>query len=277
MNSFNEHIENEHLTAYQMSVAADALMDNQYDGLEQEISDHIDVCSKCKAEILMLVEVLGQMDNGAVGAIEEPKPIEKVEPAQAHWPKWLAAASIALLAVISVINWQNSNTYKSELVALQNDLDKANESNVSNMVDSFSLKTRSQTPSLESITEAYSDSLNKLSSEFDSASSLLAVAYKENQLFEEQIGMTLRSASMVVETPQYFEQPYGKAVVLSWKIENSEPMGVAVYNNKGTLIQKGSEAKDQFLLDSELLLPGIYYWKLIGGEGVVFIGKISLH
>jgi hypothetical protein len=278
MSNINEHIpRDQHLTEYQLSVAADALIANQYDLLEEEISLHIEICPKCKSEVFSLVDVINQMD------IDDTKDTGKSEEerrsllARFQWEKWLAAASIILLMISSVVFWQNSNQYKSELIVLQDSLDKMEQDSIIGIYDSLQLEIKKRELMIEKTITNYSDSLNELSNQLESASHLLAESYNENKSFEDQIRMNLRSSSIQVKTAKHIEKDYGGKIKLFWDSDDSLPMSIAIYNNKGLLVLKENDLKSNYLLNSNLLTPGAYYWKLIGKEGVVFIGKISLN
>lgn len=257
----------QHLNDYQMSLAAEAMIENDYDNLPEDISGHLSACKKCKSDLLVLVEVLDQMPVEKEAAVI---PMSK-KTSSKRWI-WAVAATIALLIVSSLFFWQRSNTYQEKHQALIEKVKKP----VTISADSALIRLTQSENDLKEKLDQYADSMSILSDQLKKNENLLATAYSPNASFEKQIKMNLRSNSIEVLSSNNIATKYGDIVTLKWDSEGSQNIGIAIYNNKGLFIIQKSNLESSFNFNSKKVTPGIYYWKLIGSEGVVYIGSIKL-
>ena len=257
-----------HLTDYQLSIAADALINGEYDSLDKKISNHIEICLKCEIETIELVEVLKQMDESEKEEFNSNN--EKRSFSQLRFLKWVAAASVIFFISVSFFYFKQLKKLESEILVLESNISIKDKSQF--FLDKDSLEKREQ--AFNTIISKYDDSLNDLSESLKSKSNLLAESYKEYVLFENQLELNLRSTN--IKSSKYIEISYGDSKKLQWKSKSNSTFSIAIYNNKGTLVLREIGLKNSYVFNTNSVLPGVFYWKLLNNEEVVFLGKMSI-
>ena len=113
-----------------------------------------------------------------------------------------------------------------------------------------------------------------------SGTSLLADKYKPLAAFELLVGSVTRSTQIRLITPAAKIQiQAGIPVRFSWNSQtNQHPVSIVIINNLGTLIfEAPSLHANEYLLQTNMLLQGLYYWKIMDEDELVMMGKLTLY
>ncbi|MDP1622321.1 MAG: hypothetical protein Q8M08_08270 [Bacteroidales bacterium] len=108
---------------------------------------------------------------------------------------------------------------------------------------------------------------------------LLAEAFQPLTEFDLLIGSVTRSDYFKLITPDpVLSIPAGTRVLFSWTYdERSEPVSIILMNNKGIpVFEMPLTKKDTFVLNTGDFLPGLYYWKILAGDDLVLMGKLTI-
>ncbi len=112
-----------------------------------------------------------------------------------------------------------------------------------------------------------------------SRTSQMALNYKPLADFELLIGSVTRSAQLrLVAPPNNLVIPSGKEILFEWRYNKRPvPVSILIYDNKGGFIF-GTPAllASAYSMATKDWPGGVYYWKMILDEDMIFIGKITL-
>ncbi len=107
----------------------------------------------------------------------------------------------------------------------------------------------------------------------------LALHYKPLADYELLIGSVTRSAHLkLIAPPNNLVIPSGKDIQFEWMYQKRPvPVSIMVYNNTGRFVF-GTPAllTSSYSMTTKDWPGGVYYWKMIMDEDMIFIGKITL-
>jgi len=108
---------------------------------------------------------------------------------------------------------------------------------------------------------------------------LLAENYRPLAEFELLAGSVTRSNQLkLVEPAMNLSVPVGVPVRFKWIAPGNHSLfSIVLMNNHGIVVSESPPVKgDQFLLKTQGLPGGLYYWKIVQDEEWVVIGKLAL-
>lgn len=107
----------------------------------------------------------------------------------------------------------------------------------------------------------------------------LALNYKPLADFELLIGSVTRSAHLkLIAPPNNLVIPSGESILFEWRYQKRPvPVSIMVYDNTGRFVF-GTPAllTSSYSMATKDWPGGVYYWKMIIDEDMIFIGKITL-
>lgn len=107
----------------------------------------------------------------------------------------------------------------------------------------------------------------------------LSLNYKPMAVFELLVGSVTRSAHLRVIAPTaILKIPACASVIFKWVYQNRVlPVNIVVFNNRGTLVfETPALLTDSYVMNMKDWPGGIYYWKIIIDEEMIFMGKFTL-
>ena len=113
-----------------------------------------------------------------------------------------------------------------------------------------------------------------------SGTALLAEKYKPLAEFELLVGSVTRSTQIRLITPAAKIQiQTGIPVRFSWISQNNQhPVSIVIMNNLGNLIfEVPSLLASEYVLQTNMLSQGLYYWKIMDEDELVIMGKLTLY
>ena len=107
----------------------------------------------------------------------------------------------------------------------------------------------------------------------------LALNYKPLADFELLVGSVTRCAHLkLIAPPNNFIIPSGKSILFQWSYQKGQvPVSIRVYDNTGSFVF-GTPAlvTSSYSMATKDWPGGVYYWKMIMDEDMIFMGKITL-
>ncbi|MEI7500358.1 MAG: hypothetical protein WCK84_07895 [Bacteroidota bacterium] len=108
---------------------------------------------------------------------------------------------------------------------------------------------------------------------------LLALNYIPLADFELLVGSVTRSAYMSLIAPSAFLKiSAGDNVIFEWIYKSGlHPISILFFNNRGNLVFEATDLRtDSYIISTKEWLGGIYYWKIIIDDEMIFMGKLTL-
>lgn len=278
MNSFTTSMnsENSHLDLEEQAAIADLIRDGKEAEIKDRWSDHLAECEECRTAVMEVLDIseAREKDVPVVPLFQAPKPKQHApEPLRKGWSDFALVASVIILAGISVWFWSLSNSYKSQWEESDRLL---KEQQLSKQSDIEPVMTND--PDQAELIAIQKDSIERFRKELIDSKTLLAAAYEDNPTMEEQMKIRLRSFGIEVLGPSSGNSiKYGDEIAFSWSTSGNATIALVIYNNKNIIVHQKSELEKSYELDSENLLPGVYYWKLLQDGDVTYLGKFYLN
>ncbi len=253
---------NSHLTEEQIAKCADAIHNNTYDSIPEDIRQHIAECNICATEIMIISEISPEVEE----ELNNKKQKRLIINPWFIGATTLAAAALASLVVFEITNLSPDNETKQQLtVYSENDNIKAEKDKTEDIDTVLFSKKKSETEDSINISQIDDGRIKK---------SELAYIPNKNleQLFQNSKG-AYRSVSVEVKTPDTVYIEKNTQDTLSWVNPKNEKLIVEIFNNneEEILIE---ETNNEYILTPDLK-EGLYYWKLINKEfDLIFVGKI---
>ena len=113
-----------------------------------------------------------------------------------------------------------------------------------------------------------------------SGKSLIAENYKPMAEFELLVGSVTRSTQIRLITPAAkIKIQAGIPVRFRWISQNDQhPVTIVLMNNLGNLIfETPSLHAHEYILKTNMLSKGLYYWKIINDDELVIMGKLTIN
>ncbi len=107
----------------------------------------------------------------------------------------------------------------------------------------------------------------------------LALNYKPLDDFELLVGCVTRSAHLSLIAPSsILTRPSGSSVEFKWVCQGMKtPVNITFFNNRGKLVFEANEKEgESYTLVTQDWPGGVYYWKIIMEEEMIFMGKLIL-
>lgn len=278
MNSFTTSMnsENSHLDLEEQAAIADLIRDGKEAEIKDRWSDHLAECDECRTAVMEVLDIseAREKDVPVVPLFQATKPKQHAsEPVRKGWSDFALVASVIILAGISVWFWSLSNSYKSQWEESDRLLKEQQLSKQSDIEPVFT-----NDPGQAELIAIQKDSIERFRKELTDSKALLAAAYEDNPTMEEQMKIRLRSSGLEVLGPSSRNSiKYGDEIAFSWNTSGNATIALVIYNNKNIIVHQKSELEKTYKLDSESLLPGVYYWKLLLDGDVTYLGKFYLN
>jgi|WetSurMetagenome_2_1015567.scaffolds.fasta_scaffold179753_1 hypothetical protein len=261
----NKFFINEHLTDEAIALFADALALDTIDTLPDLLKNHVDECTQCKKEIIAVYEIIKQ-DNTIKNIKAHPFFVnidhskgQNLKIRKLYLIK-IAAIFVLLLGLGIVVylfvrseNFLKDETHLSIITKKQNEQVITTESSI-------------KYNTLEKSDKNVSDDKNKL-----------VLNLKKSDLFETLIESHYRSDYLEVLVPTIAQKfLLNGSIKFKFKGEVSSPLIIMIYDNE----EKKVFEKDSLTLNSYTfktqLSSGLYYWKLITNDDLIFVGKFII-
>lgn len=240
----------EHLNDEAVAIYAEAFINEHRDKIPSSVLDHVEDCFTCKKEILSVYQI-----------IREDARLNKINPTIKISYAVKIAAGIALLFGLGFLTYYLIERRQDDKIAKVN----TNKPYYSNP----EVRNNNENTSAQYTQNSTSKSSGKIDNS-------LAENTKESQLFEGLINSNYRSTEVIVSVPQIGQQfKTGEAVSFTIKSSDASKLfWIELYNNKEKrILQTNTFAAPNFLLKDKLS-PGLYYWKLLADDNLLYVGKI---
>lgn len=237
------------LTELLVAECADAIRENRYNDLPEEVRQHLLECDKCASEVMMVCEI-----TALPGESHE----YKTKPLFPRWFRWSAAAAVVALFVVAKFVMQppqpDSSPVSGSAGVPGTSLTVAPDSSSLPVADNklpqdstLSLPPKGDIASLEP-----NPALEKLA-----ARSLSAIRG------DEQI-QVISPNRMVVASD---------TVSIRWKNPGRAELTLEWLNNRGKVVGRLTTRGQLARLPE--LQPGLYYWKLLSSDAdLIYCGKL---
>ena len=108
---------------------------------------------------------------------------------------------------------------------------------------------------------------------------MLATNYNPYPPFESLVGEITRSGFFKLLYPKTGESfKIGNEIAFSWDSDLSHNLTLEITNNKGLTVYRSAELTSKTLkVGSSKLIPGLYYFKFLENDEMVYFGKFSIH
>jgi len=256
-----------HLSYEGIALYADALILNKVEQLPPKIRDHAEDCQQCKKEIFAIYELT--KNDPTIRNIERHPFFSNPEIKYENTSKlkiyhYLKIAAVFLLIIgfglllnYLIISKHASNSSKSQIIgSIKND----NKTNIQSGKKS----------GLEGEKALKADTSLKLSLKGNE----IALNMQKSEIFENLIASHYRSIDVEVLSPTLNQQfSVQQSIVFKFKGDLSVPLVVMVYNNAGgKILEKDNILANHYTFHPGFS-PGLYYWKLIRDDDLLYVGK----
>lgn len=92
---------------------------------------------------------------------------------------------------------------------------------------------------------------------------------------EQLVGATFRSDQIRIVSPRAGRTAEGQPVLFRWIGRTPGPVTVQLLSNTGKLLFEKETSGDRIEYTSPLI-PGLYYWKLVGREDLLAVGRFTV-
>jgi hypothetical protein len=106
----------------------------------------------------------------------------------------------------------------------------------------------------------------------------LSKRFRKNIAFEKMIGSTRHSGYFLMNTPR-MGYIYGKKMDIhfEWNITENEEIELKIIDNAGeSVYESGLINTNRYLLPSGTLLSGLYYFRVLQNDEIIFFGKFVI-
>ena len=106
----------------------------------------------------------------------------------------------------------------------------------------------------------------------------LASNFRKNPSFENMIGATRHAGYFRMDVPEIGYRFSEKAVIqFEWNLEKQAEIELKIMDNTGTSVhESGSLNKNRYSLPSGTLKRGLYYFKVMQNDEIIFFGKFMV-
>ncbi len=254
--------ENGHLNDYFTAFAVDYLKNSGKTILPEEVSLHIESCSKCKDKVLDIFSTLIYRDTDRLNSKEILElPLEKEKRDRKNRRYYIrSAAAFFFLTIFSavyifIIN-DSSIFFKTS--------GKEGKKPLNNLISSGPEIKKGHTRP-----EKKKDKKIRRQSRVDPL-----LNFRNNPNLELMVNSTFRGRMIHIISPE-FKQPEKRKIVFKWENHIDKKLKLKILNNRNETIHilevKGSSATFNGMLD-----PGLYYWKLEDTEDLYHVGKFLI-
>ena len=253
-----------HLNEEGIALYADGLLLEKIDMLPISIRNHVEDCQQCKKEVFDTYELI--RNNQRFKNIET-HPFFGLKKENQHSGSGSRMYSFLKIVAVFLI-----------IISVS-------------VVINYLLKTKSQSNSLNSqVTSNSKDTLHEIGNpakknvnvqRVDSSNAQnerLAVNFKKSELFEGLISSNFRSADIEVLSP-FLGQKFIKQshIIFEFKGDVSIPVTIKVYNNKGKEMLVRNGISTNRYRYAPKLYSGLFYWKLLREDDLLYVGKFYIN
>jgi hypothetical protein len=235
-----------HLNEEGVALYVDALKLERTAELPRETRMHVSQCQRCRKEITGLFALLTDADySGAV-----PHPFFEGGSRGERWriPEFLrVAAAVAAVVGAALVVYYLSTQSEDDGPATAQHAERA----------------------VEEGNEVTSDTTYFRAPE--AGGELLAENFAELADLEDLVNADRRAASIHSVSPRIGEV-VGDPVVFRWSPETQGPVYLEILDNREEVIHSGQVLSLPYVVQKPTT-PGLYYWKLVGNEELVLVGK----
>ena len=176
---------------------------------------------------------------------------------------FLIAASIILLIGIEAFLFMNKTNHQTSPIVthISNPKPELTKSSFNNEIAQQTTLSEAQNKASRIIGKNNDTSLTK--------------RFRKNNSFEKMIGSTRHSGYFIMNAPR-LGYIYGKKtdIHFEWNIAENEEIDLKIIDNTGeTVHESGLISTNRYLLPSGTLLSGLYYFKVLQNDEIIFFGK----
>jgi hypothetical protein len=254
---------NDHLSDENIALVAEALVSGNEGLLTENIRNHVENCHKCKKDILSVYDLIRHDDISNKNTVSSFK--NKVFHKKAVRSINIKIIKIAalLLLIISIgeiINYLAHSKNKVLIGSINPDSIQKHNSIGKNKPAATEPKAAQYIKQTAS-----KDSLRKYKT---------AVHTAKSEFFENLIASNYRGGNIEVLSPSLKQQfEVNQSITFNFKGAEMTPISIKIYNNKGKKVFEKNNISSYSYTLSEKLSPGLYYWKLIMDNDLVYVGK----
>lgn len=105
----------------------------------------------------------------------------------------------------------------------------------------------------------------------------LANNYSPYLPFESLVGTTMRSWDFKLVAPKQSRIQKGIAILFQWKTDRELLISLKIMDNKGNLVYEKKSGFNKILeIKQNTLMPGLYYFKFLANEEIIYFGKFEI-
>ncbi len=240
-----------HLNDEGVALYVDGLKLRLQTQLPAEVLVHVASCTECKAEVTELFGLMADRDYADLTS----HPFFALDRNQTAWrvtsPLFRIAASIVvLLGIGGGAYWLAT---RSPVPAQP---------------------VKASLPTSQARTDSSMSRQSGQSTQHSAKSTTPDVAFAESPQLEDLVNSTFRSGETEVTSPVNGSRVEGN-VVFTWQSDAAPPYGLAILDHRGAVIHSTKVRASRYLLQ-DTLAPGRYYWKLVGGGQLLFVGTFEV-
>jgi hypothetical protein len=250
----------DHLNDEGVSLYVDAFLFDKQEKLPESILQHVEDCKQCKMSILEVYDL--NKENKTISFKEHPffNRKQKVRPLYSTI-KIIAAASVLLFIVLFSLNKINNNKNKSLVKGIEAIKGKhLPGSKIFFPHDSLKNNTPDSGETPPEINEEKQYSQN----------------FKESPVLESFIETGLRSEDLEIISPKNNKSfKFKEKLRFKWETESLKIITIEIWHFKDNIDKKILErtSENNKLIINNKLVPGLYYWKLISDDELIYVGK----
>ncbi len=232
----------------------DELSDQEADIFEE----HLLYCSECRKELAGREDIINVIQKQAAGDIFKSGGQQKSFSKKGINIYWYvaAAAGIALVIGLFLLPDRNLPSGSSEIPFEENQTDTAKDLQLA----------------ADSTHGLFEKSEEKTTTIQETEPALLA-AYQVHPVYESQIGVSVRSGDLTVESPpDSIECKSGSSIDIKYRKAEKDSLFLVILDNKGEILQELKIASPHIF--HVHFSKGLYYWQLTDDEETLHTGKI---
>lgn len=257
-------LKEDHLSEEEIAMCADAISTGRYALLEKTIKSHLEACSMCGNEVLMVSEINKQAESFQKN-IQKRKNIVRI---------LVAFASAAALLLLLVLFYFQRNYFPYQPQIAETNIDSANKADHA-IINNLELNDGNAKIKNDGISGMNSKSQLKNSDKQISNTVQLAL-YETNPALEklfDNYGNSYRSSGFVFSGSRVIEYP--EVINIEWINPGKASLEIEIFNNKNEKINSFTSSGSGVGIPE--LTPGLYYFKIITEDfDLLFVGKIRV-
>ncbi len=252
----NIHIDDDlkHLNTEGVSLYVDAILYKRQSELPEEVLNHVEGCEQCKIAIIEVYELL----KGDKNISQQKHPFFKSRKAvKSLYTFFKFTAAAAVLVFIAIYFTNRINDQKDKTIKAGIDTKKTPVKDIFIFPDNLNIDTIKINP--DSGTEK-----------------LIAVNYAKSLVLESFIETGLRSEDLEILYPLNGAKfKLNQPINFKWKTESRDKIVIEIfyYKNKTDIKLLEKAAQNKELTISNNLKEGLYYWKFISDDELIYVGK----